>query len=70
MLLLKAARTGHDAALEQFRVTTNRYKEQAALVRDLLQAQSRSADAAFQYQQALASYWSALADLRRAIGDE
>ena len=70
VLLLKAARTGHDAALEQFRVTTNRYKEQAALVRDLLQAQSRSADAAFQYQQALASYWSAFADLRRAIGDE
>jgi outer membrane protein len=70
VLLLKAARTGHDAALEQFRVTTNRYKEQAVLVRDLLQAQSRSADAAFQYQQALASYWSALADLRRAIGDE
>jgi outer membrane protein TolC len=69
-LLLQATRTGHEAALEQFRVTTNRYKEQAALIRDLLQAQSRSTEAEFQYQEALSSYWSTLADLRRAMGDE
>ena len=69
-LLLKAARIDHEATVEQVRVTTNRYKEQAALVRDLLQAQARSTEAKFQYQDALASYWSALADLRRAMGDE
>ena len=69
-LLLKAARTGHDATLEQVRVTTNRYKEEAALIRDLLQAQARNTEAKFQYQEALASYWSALADLRRAMGDD
>jgi outer membrane protein TolC len=69
-LLLKATRTGHEAAAEQFRVTGNKYKEQAALVRDLLQAQARSAETEFQYQQALSSYWSALADLRRATGEE
>lgn len=69
-LLLKATRTGHEAAAEQFRVTSNRYKEQAALVKDVLQAQARSADADFQYQQALSTYWSSLADLRRAMGEE
>jgi outer membrane protein TolC len=69
-LLLTAVRTGHEAAVEQFRVTTNRYKEQAALIRDLLQAEARSTEADFQYQQALAGFWSALADLRRAMGDE
>jgi len=69
-LLLKAARTGHEAATEQFRVTSSKYKEQAALVRDLLQAQARNTETEFQYQQALSSYWSALADLRRAMGDE
>jgi outer membrane protein len=69
-LLLAAVRTSHEAALEQFRVTTNRYKEQAALIRDLLQAQARSTDADYQYQQALSSFWSAFADLRRAMGDE
>jgi outer membrane protein len=69
-LLLRATRIGHEAALEQFRVTTNRYKEQASLIRDLLQAEARSTDAEFQYQQALSSYWTALADLRRTMGDE
>ena len=69
-LLLKATRTGHEAAAEQFRVTSYRYKEQAALVKDLLQAQARSSETAFQYQQALSSYWSSLADLRRAMGEE
>jgi len=69
-LLLKATRTGHEAAAEQFRTTSNKYKEQAALVRDVLQAQAQSTETEFQYQQALSSYWSALADLRRAMGDE
>jgi len=69
-LLLKASRTGHEAAAEEFRVTSNKYKEQAALIRDLLQAQARSSETAFQYQQALSSYWSSLADLRRAMGEE
>jgi outer membrane protein TolC len=69
-LLLKARRTGHEAAVEEFRVTTNKYREQAALIRDLLQAQARSSETAFQYQQALSSYWSSLADLRRAMGEE
>ena len=69
-LLLKATRTGHEAAAEEFRVTSNKYKEQAALIKDLLQAQARSSETSFQYQQALSSYWSSLADLRRATGEE
>jgi len=70
VLLLKAARTGHESAAEQFRTTSNKYKEQAALIKDVLQAQARSTETEFQYQQALSSYWSALAELRRAMGDE
>lgn len=69
-LLLKAVRIGKEAAGEQFRITTNKYREQAALIKDVLQAQAQSTETEFQYQQALSSYWSALADLRRAIGDE
>lgn len=69
-LLLKAARAGHEAAAEQFRETGNKYKEQAALLKDLLQAQARNTQAESQYQQALSSYWGALAELRRTIGDE
>jgi outer membrane protein TolC len=69
-LLLKATRTGHEAAAEEFRVTSNKYREQAALMKDLLQAQARSSETAFQYQQALSSYWSAFAELRKAMGTE
>lgn len=69
-LMLKAAHTTHEAAVEQFRVVNNRYKEKATLVRDLLDAQARSAAAEFQYKEALSSYWSSLADLRRAMGEE
>jgi outer membrane protein TolC len=69
-LLLKATRTGQAAAVEQLRVTTDKYAVEAVLIRDVLQGQSRSSDAGFQYQQALSSYWTALAELYRALGDE
>lgn len=69
-LLLKASRISQEAAGEQFRVTENRYKDQAALLKDLLQAEAHSRETAFQYQQALSAYWSAFADLRRAMGEE
>jgi outer membrane protein len=69
-LLLNASRTAHEAAGEQLRVTSNKYKQQAALLRDLLQAQAQSSETDFQYQQALSSYWSAFAELRKAMGEE
>ena len=69
-LLLKASRTAHEAAAEQLRVTGNKYKQQAALLRDFLQAQAQSSETNFQYQQALSSYWSAFAELRKAMGEE
>jgi outer membrane protein TolC len=69
-LLLKASRISHEAAAEQFRVTGNKYKEQAALLKDLLQAQAQSSETNSEYQQALSSYWSALAELRKAMGEE
>jgi outer membrane protein TolC len=69
-LLMNATRLGHEAAVEQLRVTSNRYQQQAVLIRDLLQAVSHSADATYQYQQSLSAYWTTLADLHRAMGEE
>ena len=69
-LLLNASRTAHEAAAEQLRVTGNKYKQQAALLRDLLQAQAQNSETNFQYQQALSSYWSTFAELRKAMGEE
>lgn len=69
-LLLKASRISQEAATQQFQVTVNKFREHAALVKDTLQAQAHSSDADFKYQQALSSYWSALAELRKAMGEE
>ena len=69
-LLLEASRTAHQAAVEQLRETSNKYKEQAALLKDFLQAQALSAETNSGYQQALSSYWSALAELHKAMGEE
>jgi outer membrane protein TolC len=69
-LLVAASRTEYEAAREQLRVIRNRYEEEAALLKDLLQAQARASETQFQHQQALSSYWGAMAELRRAMGDE
>ncbi len=69
-LLLKASRAAHEAATEQLRETGNKYKERAALLKDLLQAQAQNSETNFQYQQALSSYWGAFAELRKAMGAE
>jgi len=69
-LLLKASRTAQEEAAEQFRITGDRYKEQSALLKDLLQAEAQTSETIFKYRQALSSYWSALADLRKAMGEE
>jgi outer membrane protein TolC len=69
-LLLKAFRAAQEAAAEQFRITGDRYKEQSALLKDLLQAEAQTSETVFKYQQALSSYWTALADLRKAMGEE
>ena len=69
-LLVPAARTEYEAAKEQLRVMADRYREEAALLKDLLQSQTRTTQAEFQYQQALSTYWGAMADLRRAMGEE
>ena len=45
-------------------------KRQAALSKDLFQAQSDLASADSQQQQALAAFWKARADLRTAIGEK
>ena len=69
-LLLKAVRVTRAAAAEQFRLANNRYAERAVLIRDVLQAQAHTSEADFQFQQALSSFWTALADLHRAMGEE
>lgn len=56
------------AAREKLRVTTILYRERAALLKDVLQAESELADAASEYQKALLGLYSAQAQLDKALG--
>ena len=69
-LLLEAGPLGRDSAQEKLRVTQQRYKEKAALLTDVLQAQATVGAASDQYDQARLAYWAARADLDRATGED
>src|SRR5262249_34950425 len=65
-----AAELNRAARRERLRISKDRYAQQAIIAEELLRAQSDFADAERQYVQTLAAYWTARADLERAIGEE
>jgi outer membrane protein TolC len=67
---LRVARLGQETAREALRVNTRRYKFEAALLSDVLQSQATVMDANNQYQQALLSFWTAKAELEKAMGED
>jgi outer membrane protein TolC len=68
--MLVINRLSQETSAEKFRVAGNRYKMQAALLSDVLNAQAALAEAGNQYQQALLAFWSARADFEKAIGGD
>ena len=68
--LLKVTHLGVETEQERVRVVTDKYKQQASLLKDVLQEQTQLASANQQYQQALAQYWTTRADLEKAMGEE
>ena len=67
--LVKVTAVTKAAASEKLRVLTNQYKQQAALLKDVLQAESELAEANTQYQNAVLSAWTAQAQLDKALGE-
>src|SRR6267142_2132269 len=67
---VRVARLNQGAEREALRVTQGRYKFEAALLTEVLQSQAKLADANNQYQQALLSFWTAKAELEKALGQE
>lgn len=63
-------RLSQETSTEKLRVAGNRYKAQAALLNDVLNAQAALAEAGNQYQQALLAFWSARADFEKALGGD
>jgi outer membrane protein TolC len=65
---LKVSALGRDYARESLRETTDQFKHQAVLLKDLLAAQAALGRASDQYRQAVLSYWEARAYFDRAVG--
>jgi outer membrane protein len=68
--LLEATRLSEEAAQAYLENTRNRYREDARMLHDVLEAESRLSRARHDSTDALAGYWSASAKLERAIGNE
>lgn len=67
---LRVGQLAQETQREVLRVALNKYKDHAALLKDVLQVQASSADANNQYQQAVLSLWTARADFEKAIGQQ
>jgi outer membrane protein TolC len=69
-VLVRVTELAQAAAREKLRVTLNRYAVQSTLLEEVLKAQSSLADANNDYQQAILDYWTARANLEKALGEE
>jgi outer membrane protein TolC len=67
---LRVAQLTVDEAAEKLRVAKDGYRVQAVRLDQLLQVQAGASTAASEYQKALSAYWTARADLAKAMGDE
>jgi len=67
---LEAARVSEEAASAYLTDTRNKYREDAKLLNDVLEAEARLSAARRDFTDALAGYWSATAELERTIGNE
>lgn len=68
--LVQVTAMAQTAAREKLRVTMNKYREQAALLDDLLDAESDLAQANSDHQDATLGVLSAMAELEKALGEE
>lgn len=68
--LLRVTQAAQMATAEKLRVATNKFKQESALFKDVLQTQAAVADANHQYQQALLAFLTARADFEKALGEQ
>jgi len=68
--MLRVAEMAQETAREKMRVATNRFAEQATLLKDVLQAQSFMAQSGQKYQLALLTFWKVRAEFEKAVGEE
>lgn len=57
------------AGREKLRITMNKYKVQDALLTELLEAESSLGDKNDNHEKAILDYWTARAELEKALGE-
>lgn len=67
---VSVAKVAQDAAREKLGETTSQYAQKTTLFREVLQQQAAAEGADAQYVQAIAAFWTAKANLDKAIGQE
>lgn len=68
--LIRIANLAQTQARANVQLASYKYRLEAVLLKDVLQAQASLADAAYEYQKALLSFWTAKADFEKAIGED
>jgi outer membrane protein TolC len=69
-ILIVVAQAAREAADQKLREVTNKYDQQAVLLKDVLQQQANAAAAQDDYQQALLGFWSAKTDFEKSLGED
>jgi outer membrane protein TolC len=68
--LIAVAQAGREAAQQRLREVTNKYQQEAVLLRDVLQQQAATAGAQDKFQQALLGFWTAKTDFEKSMGED
>lgn len=68
--LLKVAKLAQTQARANVQLVTYKYRLDAVLLKEVLQAQTVLANSDYDYQKALLSFWTAKADFEKAIGED
>jgi outer membrane protein TolC len=66
---LRVATLSRDVAQERVRVGLNRYEEKSVMLKDVLQLQTSLAETSYKYLESLFAYWTARAELEKAMGE-
>jgi outer membrane protein TolC len=67
---IRIAQLSQTHARASVQMAAYKYRLEAVLLKDVLQAQASLADANYEYQKALFSFWTAKADFEKALGED
>jgi len=68
--LIRIAQLAQTTARANVQIAANKYRLEAVLMKDVLTAQTSLANANYEYQKALLTFWTAKADFEKALGED